>query len=338
MRIADKTLGAVGGPLDRLVQLAGGPGDDRLLGIVIDLAAEAAADIRRHHAQFVLGQAKDKSAHQQPDHVRVLACRVQRVVAGRWIEIADRGARLHRVRDQPVVLQLQLHDFRGGGECRIERGLVAEMPVVADVAGDAVVYQRRAGRGRRGHGRDRGQVFEFDRQQFGRVARLLLGFGDHHRDRVADMAHLAVRKHGVLGLGHRAAVLVVDLPTARQPADRDEVGAGVHRDHAGRGFCGRRIDGNDFRVRPVAALDHRVQLAGAVDVVDVVAVPGGEAQVFLAPDRCADAFERCVHCAPPLPRGAGRAPPRACSCARAVIRRRSPSPCRASAAMRRRSP
>ena len=95
------------------LQLAGGPGDDRLLGIVIDLAAEAAADIRRDHAQLVLGDLQHESAHQQPDHVRVLAGGVQRVVAGRRIEIAERRARLHRVRDQPVVGQVQLHDFGG---------------------------------------------------------------------------------------------------------------------------------------------------------------------------------------------------------------------------------
>ena len=71
--VGHEGLGAVGRPLDRPAEPCGGPGDERLLGVVEDLGAEAAADIGRDHAQLVLGDAEDEGAHQQADDVRVLA-------------------------------------------------------------------------------------------------------------------------------------------------------------------------------------------------------------------------------------------------------------------------
>ena len=143
VRVGHEAFVALGGPLHRPAQLAGGPGDDRLLGVVVDLRAEAAADVGRHDAQLVLRDVQHEGAHQQADDVRVLAGGVQRVVAGGRIEVADRGARLHRVRDQPVVGQVQLHHLRRLGEDAVHHGLVADMPVVAEIAGGIVVHQRR---------------------------------------------------------------------------------------------------------------------------------------------------------------------------------------------------
>ena len=67
--------------------------------------------------------------------MRVLARRVERVFAGRAVELADRGARLHRVGDEPVVGEVELDDPRRLGKRRVDRGEIAEMPVVAEVAG-----------------------------------------------------------------------------------------------------------------------------------------------------------------------------------------------------------
>ena len=100
-----------------------------------------------------------------------------------------------------------------------------------------------------------------------------LRLGDHHRDRIADMAHLADRDHRMRRLRHRRAVLVVDLPAARQPADivGRHVGAGEHRHHARRLRRRRGVDAVDLRMRPIRAADERMELAGPVDVVGVVA-------------------------------------------------------------------
>ena len=64
MRVGDEALGALGRPLDRPADLA--PTAQvtmRLLGIVEDLGAEAAADIGRDDAQLVLG---DAAARRRP--------------------------------------------------------------------------------------------------------------------------------------------------------------------------------------------------------------------------------------------------------------------------------
>jgi len=70
---------------------------------VVDLRPEAAADIRGDDPQPRLGDVQHKGAHQQTDHMRVLARRVERVLAGRTIELTDRRARLHRIGDEAVV-------------------------------------------------------------------------------------------------------------------------------------------------------------------------------------------------------------------------------------------
>ena len=61
VRVGHEGFGALGGPLDRPADLAGGPGDDRLLGIVEDLGAEAAADIGRDDAQLASGMCSTKA-------------------------------------------------------------------------------------------------------------------------------------------------------------------------------------------------------------------------------------------------------------------------------------
>ena len=231
------------------LHLAGGPGDDRLLGVVVDLRAEAAADIGRDDAQFRLGDVQDKGAHQQADHMRVLARRIERVVAGGAVEFADRGARLHRVRNEPVVDEVELDDARRLGEGGIDRGEVAEAPVVAKIARHIGKDLRRARLQRLAGIDDRRLLDIVDLDLVGRLARLLEGLGDDDRDRVADMAHMVGRERRVRRLGHRRAVFRMDLPAAGQPADAigGHVLAGEDRDDAGRLLPRRRCRCPDIR-------------------------------------------------------------------------------------------
>ena len=232
VRVGHEAFGALAGPLHRAAHLAGRPGDDRLFGVVVDLRAEAAADIRRHDAQLVLRDVQHEGAHQQPDHMRVLAGGVQREVAGGGVEVADRGARLHGVRDQAVVGQVELHDLCGAGEHAVHHRLVADVPVVAEVAGDVVVHLGRA----RGDGvrqaRDRRQVGVVDRRSApprpsppACVSAITTATGS------PTWRTLPTASTGCARLGHRRAVLVVDLPAAGQAADAlgRHVGAGEHR-------------------------------------------------------------------------------------------------------------
>ncbi len=151
--------------------------------IEVDLRAEAAADVGRDHAHLVLGQAEHERRHQQPLDVRVLVGDVERVAVVGAAVRRDRGARLDRVRDQPVVDDVELGDVRRLGERRVDRRLVAERPRVALVARRRVVDLRRARLQRVDAVDDRGQHVVVDVDQLGRVLRLVERLGDDQRDR-----------------------------------------------------------------------------------------------------------------------------------------------------------
>jgi hypothetical protein len=67
-----------------------------------------------------------------------------------------------------------------------------------------------------------------------------------------------------------------------------QVGEGEHGHDAATRERAGGVDGVDARVRVGAAHDRRVQHAGDGDVVDVAAVAGEEASIFLAADARAD--------------------------------------------------
>jgi hypothetical protein len=257
----------------------------------------------------VLRQVEDEGAHQQPDHMRVLAGGVERVLVSGAVEIADGGARLHRIRHQPVVDQLELDHLRGLGEGRLVHRLVADMPVVADIAGDIVMHLRSPRGERRLHGGDGRQDLVLDLDRLGRILRLGPRLGDHRRDGIADEAGLAHGEDGMHRLRHRRAVLVVDLPAAGDTAEVGHVRPGEDRHHPWHCRSRRGVDGDDARMGMRAAQDGRIGLAGPVDVIGVLAAAGQEAQILLALHAGADAFERShdIHCnaslgaaAPPL--------------------------------------
>ena len=150
VRVGQERLAAVAGPLHGpAADLLRGPGDDAFLVVDEDLRAEAAADVGRHHAQLVLGRHADEGRHDQAMHVRVLAGDVAGEGVRAGVVVADRRARLHRVRHQPVVDEIDPGDVRRLGERGVRRGLVAELPVEDQVVGDLVVDQRRRRRARR---------------------------------------------------------------------------------------------------------------------------------------------------------------------------------------------
>ncbi len=223
--------------------------------------------------------------------MRVLARGPEREALRAALVLGERGARLDRVRDQPVVAQIDLGDVGGAGERLVDCRLVAELPLVDRVARDLVVDQRLALRaGVRG--RDAGrQHLVVDRDQLGRVLGLRVGQGDHHGDVIADVARLALGQDRVRAGLHRAAVARVDHPAADQPAPpgRLDVVASEDREHA---RCCRRlalVDAVDLGVGVGRAHEVRVRLARPVDVVGVGPGAGDEAVVLLAPDRGADA-------------------------------------------------
>jgi len=272
------------------MHLAGGPGHDRLFGVVVNLRSETAADIGGHNPQPRLRDVQHKGAHQQADHVRVLARRVQRVFAGRAVELADRRAWLHRIGDEAVVGKVELDDPRRPGKGSLDGGEIAELPVVAEIARRLAVDLWRARLQRRDRF-DGGRLLDIiDIHQLGRVAGLSQRFGDDHRHLVADIADPVDSQHRVRRLGHRRTVLGVDLPAARQTADTvgHHVLAGVYGDDARRPLRRRGVDRRDLRMGVRAAQDVGIELAWTIDVVGVGASPGKKSIILSPPDRRSD--------------------------------------------------
>ena len=293
VRVGHEAFTALAGPFHWASELAGGPGDDGFFGVMVYLGAEASADVGGDDTQLVLWDVQHERAHQQADHVRVLAGGIEGEIARRCVEVAERDAGLHGVRNQPVVGQVEFNHLGGVSEHAVDHGLVADHPVVADVAGDAVMHLGCAGRDGIGEVGDGREVSVVDFEQLGGAFGLLLGFRDHHGDRIADVARLTGGDHRMRRFGHRRAILVVDLPAAGQAADAfsRHVGADEDLDHARRRRRRRDVDPVDRGVRPVGALDEGVELAWPVDVVGVVAFAAKEPDVFLAANGCAYAFE-----------------------------------------------
>ena len=180
--------------------------------------------------------------------------------------------------------------------------LVADLPVVADVAWCFVEDQRRpVGFGRLDRGRRR-KVLVVHVDQVGRGLGLLLRLGHHDRDAVTHIAHLAQRQSRVRRLVHGRAVLAMDQPPRRDAAHALHVLAGEDRVDPRCRHGRTRVDPADVGVRDGRPQDVPVQLPLQVDVVGVAASSREEAPVLLALDRRSDPCTVRTHDAPPMAR------------------------------------
>ncbi len=150
--------------------------------------------------------------------MRVLAGGVERVVLGAHLIMADGDARLHGVRDQPVVDQVELGDMRRAGEGGIHGGLVAQFPFEAEIIRRFLMHGRAAAVERGLHIHHDRQLVEIELHQFRCILGLLEALGDDGDHRIADMAHLAGRENRVLRLLHRLAMHIGDEPAAGHAA------------------------------------------------------------------------------------------------------------------------
>ena len=165
-------------------------------------------------------------------------------------------------------------------------------PIVDHVARRFRMQLRRARLDRRANIGGGRKFFVIDDDGFRRIARLVLGLGDHHRDRLADEAHRLRRHRRPRAHLHRRAVLGCDRPAADQIADLvvDDLLSGQHADHARHLHRRRRIDalylGMGVRAADEMGKGHALQL----DVVDVAAFACDETPVFLAHHAGANTF------------------------------------------------
>ena len=284
VRVREKRFRPIGHPFHGTSDLLGGPQAHRLFRVDEDLGAEAAADVRGDHAQLVLGRDADEGRQHQPRHMRVLAGGPKREALLAGVVVADGGARLDGVGDQPVVDEVDPRDVLGGREGGIDLGLVAEVPLVDGVVGRLGVDLRLTGILRGRHVDGGRQHLVVDGDLLGRVLGLRQRLGDDDCNVIADVAHLALGQRGMRTRLHGRAVLGVDHPAADQAADLvlGDVLAGEDGETAGRGQRGARVDLLEGCVRVRRAHEIGPGLAGAIDVVGVLPLAGDEPLVFLA--------------------------------------------------------
>ncbi len=188
--VRHERLGAVRGPLHRPANALGGDAAGDLLGVDVDLGAEAAADVRRDDAQLVLGRDVVERAHDETRDVRVLAGGVERgVVLGARCSraIAERGSmaegtrRLLRMSISTTwaafakAASVAASSPSSQSQIRLSSAVPGWTHGAVGVVGE--VRQRRPAR--------RSRPRPPRPHRLASVARL----GDHHRDRLADIAH-----------------------------------------------------------------------------------------------------------------------------------------------------
>ena len=228
-----------------------------MLGVGEILGAEPAADIGRDEPH-IGGRHAERARRRVAVAVDVLAGDMQRVAALRRIIRADRAARLHRIGDDAMVVEVQRNDMRGRCERRIDRIRIAPAPVHADIARHLGGNLRRTGGTRGGSGGDRRQWPVVDHHALGGIERLRARLGDDQRDRLADMAHLVARQQRLRREGEWLAGLHVGFHrrTHRLQPVGSRILAGQHGQHAGHRARRRGVDPLDPRMRVRRAQHH----------------------------------------------------------------------------------
>ena len=173
LRVAEEGLRARARPFDRPAGQLRGEQHQRDLVVDRRLHAEAAADVAGDDAHLAFRHLEDLPRQFGAIGVRALQGRVDRVVVGGGVVVADAAARLHRRRGHAVDDEAVPDDMRRRGEGGVGRRLVAFEIDKGDVVGAVVPDARRAGLERRRGRDDRRQRLVFDLDQFGRVRRLM---------------------------------------------------------------------------------------------------------------------------------------------------------------------
>ncbi len=183
--IGDEGFEPVDAELDRPAQKHAGHHGRHLVGVEVELHAEAAADIGRDHPHLVFGDLQVAAEHVlHLERGLVGVDDGERAVAG--IEIRDQAARFQRHRHLPFEAQLRLEDEIGLGKCL--GGLAAfQREIEGDVVAELRVDDGGARRERRNLVGDDGQRLPFDGHELGRILRFGAAVGDD-RDRPADPA------------------------------------------------------------------------------------------------------------------------------------------------------
>ena len=181
--------------------------------------------------------------------------------------------------------------MRGLRKSALHRGEIAVAMDEADVVFRGFPDAWCAGRDRARGVDIGGQGLVIDIDQFRCVHRLGQRLRDDESDRVAHIAHTVGDQRGI-GMGRlRAPVAALAAGSARQIAQTRglPVGAREDREHAGRAFRTRRVDGTDARMGMGSAQNMAVNSARRHGIGNVAATAPQQAGVLEArhalPDR-----------------------------------------------------
>ena len=202
----------------------------QLLGVDVELRAEATADGRGDDADLLFGEAEGDRRHDLED-VRDLRRRVQGDVAAERLRNGGDGPCLHRHRDQPLLDVALLDGVGGGGEGGVDLTLGAldlERPGVAPVGPEIVVDHHAVGQGILEID-DCFERFVLDVDELGGISCGRLRRRHDGGDAVAGVAHLVPGERVVRRVLH----VVRDRPGAR------------HRRRPRLGEIGTGVDGDD---------------------------------------------------------------------------------------------
>ena len=290
-------LAALAGPLDRPAHAPGRPQYEAMLHVLPALGPEAAAHIARNDADLVLGDLEDIAGEGVPHAVGILHVGVERVAVLAGVVHAQRAARLQILRVHAGDDVAPADDVRRPRDGGVGGGLVPRGKNVGDIVGGLVPDPRAARRGRRRGVRHRRQGVIVHVHALGGVLGLGQRLRDHHRHRVADIAHAILAETLVRRGEHGGAVRPGALEHHLHGAEAvlGEIGAGENGDHARHRARGGRLDGPDPGMGMRRAHDDQVRLAGQVDVVVEAALTLQQPRIVEAPDPLPD---------PVLPHGA----------------------------------
>ena len=263
-----------------------------MLDILPALGPEAAADVTCDHPHLALGYLEDVLRQHVAHAMGILHVGVERHAVLALVIDAKRAARLHvlgmHARDDVAALD----DLGGALDRLFGRGLVPALDEVGHVVraivpdGGCTGLHGVLGQG---HGGDRLIV---DLDQLGCVLGFRQCVGNHHRHRIADVAHAVDDQRRPLRSVHR--LTVGSLPRHVGLGHAEPVGnhvvAGEDGDHARRRGRGLRIDGPDLRVGVRRAHEHGVGLPREVHVVDEAALSAQQPRVLETQYRLADSI------------------------------------------------
>ncbi len=277
LRGVGEVLAPILDPFDRVLRELGRRHHRDVLGIDAKLGPEAAAHVRRRHAQPALVEIEQRGQRLE-QVVRLLGRGPDRHGLVLAPPFGDQAATFDRMRAAAMLPDVLVEHVRGLGEGGID---VAEGDLVGgrDIAVELAAHRRRAGRTGPAAVRHRGQHVVVDLDQRRGVLGEIAAVGDHDGDRLAHVGDFSIRqRERPVAVERRAGIGMPQHPAIGH--HRQEIVEREHRVHARqRQRCLRR-NATHRGVGVRAAHEGGVPDAREHDVVDIAALADKERAVL----------------------------------------------------------